>query len=410
MSDTQKDAPQVEKVEEKGVDIPLTSDLINVIDEAYKKGLENSAKFAKKANFSGKAVDAAKAEVAEKMSKTGQFFKHLSEGNKEKAIEVSKSAWGSRYGKTLNTSDDSAIVPTEFATDLIKNMESYSQLRQNAKVRTMNAGVVKLNELDTKVTVSVPGENTGLTASEPTFTERTITARGYIGGTNWTYELEQDSEINVLAELREEFAEAFAREEQYFFLNSAVAGSEGLLQVTGTNNYDLGGSTTSGSVDFTDMTAGDIENAFAALKTLGMSRAMNAKLYLSPDILAAVSARVTASVGYQEMAKIGYENGRITRVAGLEVVEIGDTDGAGNNMLPQLSDTAVSTKFAFIADLSKTLVIGDRLGVEFEVINAGTFNSVNLNETGGRMLRGIKRTGHAVTLPENIMFLRTAAS
>jgi HK97 family phage major capsid protein len=387
--------------ETKGIKV---SDMKEMIDEIHAKHAETLAKKEKAVKVTNTPEKQADLGATKKHTATIEFFKSLVDGDKRGAIEISKKSWGNAYYKTLDTSNDSALVPVEFATDLIKNMEEYSDIRPYAKVRTMRTKSVNLNELDTKVSVTKVAEGSDLTLTEPTFSEPIMTAESYMGGSDWTYQFEDDEEIGILNELREEFAEQFAKAEQASFLNSVVSGAEGLTTASGVNVYDLGGSTSSGSTSILDITAADVHNAHTELRQLGKNRARNARLFISPDALNAIAVAFTSNVGYAQLSLVEMQGGKIVSIAGLPVTEIAE------GQLPGIAEDAVSTKFAFIADLSRTFIIGDRKGVEFDILNQGTIGSVNLNLTGGKMIRGIKRTGQKVVLPENIMFLKTSAT
>lgn len=377
----------------------LKADLL----EEAKKEANSILKEAQKKNFLNQNAESnAKLKKAELQSDTAKFFKALVDGDRKKAAEISAKSYGGQVNymvqKSLNTSDDSELVPVEFARDLIKTMYDYSQIRPKALVRTMSSNSMSLNELTQKVRVNKKTEGANNTQSEPTFDDPTITAETYSGETDWTYEFQQDSEIDILTELRSQFAERFAAGEQNSFLNSAVVGSEGIMNVAGVDTYTLSGGLTS-------ITAADIKQAGAQNGNAGL------ELYISRTALSELETFVdTNGAGYRELAFVRYDsNGNVVTIGGYPV-NIIERDREGvYDMLPQVADDATGLKFAFLANLRNTFVIGDRANISFRITQDGTTaGGVNLTATGGKALIGMKRTGQKVVQSNQITVLTTA--
>ena len=396
------------------------NEFTEIIDKKFADIAEFNAKSQEKldlaikaANFSETATNKAAVEGAKELSVTGQILNALGKGDRTAASEISKKHWGVEYYKAMNTTAESAIMPTSFSSDVYKRMSDYSVIRRNSRVKTMTANTMSENELTATVSAGKVAELSAITSSKNTYVARNIVAEAYWGSSIWSRQIEIGNELDLLNELKNDFARALARAEQFSLLNSAVSGSEGIMTATGTSVYVLGGGTTSGRDTFLEAGADDVEKAFAALRQLNVGTS-SFKLYISADIAAAISSKVVANVGYQEMMKIQYRDGRLYSIAGLPIEEV-TGDYASTNMLPTLADTAVTTDFAFISDLSNTLLIGDRPGIEIDVLTSGSAvdeaaATINLNMTGAKQMRAFKFTGQRVIKAGEIMKLRTSTT
>lgn len=386
----------------------------SILEEFTAKVDEKIELRAKQFYMGGQPEQKAALDKAKELSLTGQFLTKLLNGDRNGAIEISKKSWGDGYTKALNTTTDAPIIPVDFATEIIKTMPNFSAIRRNAKIRPMRSKTVSLNELTARVSAAKVSELANITTTKPTYTAPLVTAEDYAGGVLWSYQLERDSEIDILKDLTEQFAAELARAEQFSFINSAVSGSEGIMTVSGTSTYVLGGAANSGRTTFASTGADDIEKAAATIRQLNVG-VSNPKLYIAADVLSAISSKTVSNVGYQEMMKIEYRNGKIYAIAGVPVEEITGANVLGVAMLPALVNTAVTTNFAFIADLSQTFVIGERSGIEVLLLDQGTIideaaASINLTMSGGKYLRALKSTGQKVVRASEIIKLRTSTT
>lgn len=363
-----------------------------ILVEAEKRAEERVKEAAKKHFLKETAVTKQDLEDVNEMSETVKFYHAVAKGDRKSAAQITKASYA-RANKALNTSDDSTLIPVTEETEIIRNMEEYNMLRSNADVRTVSSKDALINEKTGAVTVTVGGEDTAVTPVDPTYTHRNVEVLPYQGVSKWTLRFQNSMEADVVADIRMDFVEGFSSAEENIFLNRATAGEEGIFQVSGTNNYVLGGATNSGSTSIADATVNDVVNAKGALAALGLSRIRNAKLYLTPTALTAIETSATAD---SQAHLISYTDGTITRVGGLEVVQLNEANMPADD---------VTTDFAFIADLSKTLRIRDIQGISIEIGEDGNdFSAFR------KSIRAYKETGHAVTLPQNIMFLRTSTT
>lgn len=382
------------KVHETSLDVKAVTDKVNAfgekIEELTAKFGETQAKLEKNFNLSGSAVDEARLKEHGRWADTVQFF-----------ITAKSLGNDGLRRKYLNTSDDSAVVPKEFAQEVFKTMDDYSEIRRDARKYTMKTRAVDLNELTAKVSVSKTSEGSNATESEPEYTARTITAEDYVGLIPMTFQFDQDNELNIIQELVDMFAEQFAKAEQTSFLNSTVSGAEGIMKVSGVTSYILGGAADSTKDAFSDFVHDDIVKGVAKFKnTVSKSALANAKFYANPDIFGNL-ALLKDDNGVPLVP--GYLTGGLEpRVYGKQIVELTE--------LPANSASAVTTKFAFIADLKKSFLIGDYANIEVKILEEASLSGINLGRAGGRALRMIKRTAQKVIPASNILVFLTSTT
>jgi HK97 family phage major capsid protein len=230
------------------------------------------------------------------------------------------------------------------------------------------------------------------------FGEPVLTAKKYATILPWTTEFQEDEEVGILPVIASEIAEAMALAENTEFISGATAGSLGILAVTGVTAHSL----ISGA-SFSNLTWDDLNTMIAKLANISASESMTAKFYFSPDVFMALTRTKAAGDGNYF---VGYApNGdTIYRAWGREVRIV--------NGMPALAASAGTTKFGFLADLSRHAFIGDRRGMTMDLLTEGTVkdsagNDVNLALTDSKALRVTKRTAFVTALQTGIVTVAT---
>jgi HK97 family phage major capsid protein len=182
--------------------------------------------------------------VKEEKKSLGEFVQLLDAKNYDKLI----SKYGLVEGKTLNTSDDSAIVPTPLANDLLFSAGYKDSIYRWLKQVPMSSTTLKypvLNQAGTSPSGSTSqscfgggvygtfvSEDTDASEKEPAFTSITLTAARYTAYTKLTPEIRMANAIDLERFLVDEFGRAFLRDMDYYIVNGS-----GSTQPTGVKDH-----------------------------------------------------------------------------------------------------------------------------------------------------------------------------
>lgn len=389
MAEEQKKDPVEIKVETEVV--KDGQELSEQVEEAVAKYFENQAIREKRFNLTGSATDEAKAKAGKKFESTIKFLNALKEGDAVTLKNISN-----ERAKALNegTSNQGGfLVPDEFERSIVEYMDDFSEIRRNSTVLPMATDVKRLNELTAKVAVFVEGELATMTYSEPTFGEPVLTARRYTGITSMSEELLMDSEIALVQNIARQFGERIAQAEQNQFVNGTFAGGQGLLQVGGVTNVNLGGSATL----FSQITWDDLSNMQRALFAVSKSEARTAKFYMSMPVYHSLrTLKASGDGNYFNMPMVPTRDMPASAWGlGIEVL----------NEFP--TATATATKFVVLSDLRNHGFIGDRMGIRIDTSNSATVNNLNMFTNFAQAMRAVKRTAWTTALQNGIVTLST---
>lgn len=376
-------------------EIPMTvaqfkAEIVEMQKEFDSKLNERQKRF----NFSGTELDEAKLAEVKKQEDTVKFFKALGE-NKRKTLQ----SMHEFRAKTLNEGSGSAggyLVPVEFESSIVKYIEQYNQIRQNSMVLPMSSNSKKLNSLTGEPTVYLPGENAQITGSALTFGEPVLTPKKYAAIVDWSSEVLEDAELQLVNLIAERIARAISKKEQIEFISGATSGSEGLLAVSGVTSRSL-----ASGVGFSGVTWDDLANIIADISEIDEVDAENGKFYMSHSIYN-VLRKLKASTGGQYFLPDAPKLNNPPMAWGHEIVIC--------NQMPKLSETAQATKFILFGDLSKHAFIGDRRGITLKVLTEATVGSVNLGEKDAEALRVTKRTAFVTALQNGLGVIASGAA
>lgn len=138
---------------------------------------------------------------------------------------------------TVVAADGAVMVPTQFIPRIVRLIESYSAVRQNATLIPMKSKTVELPALTAGIIVYFPDEKKTIPKTKPEFELLTMIAKKMAALIPITEELIEDSAIEVANLLANLIAEGFAEKEEYltFCGDTATDPFDGLLNVAGTN-------------------------------------------------------------------------------------------------------------------------------------------------------------------------------
>jgi HK97 family phage major capsid protein len=167
-----------------------------------------------------------------------------------------------QYRKAMDTTEDSAWTPTVYSYSMIENVyqstavarlfprapwvgvgSTMSIPAEGTDVTIYNSAEATTDDDDPKYTASTPGVGTTITATAKTITARTV----------WSYEMEEDSIINIMDHVRGKFTREFARG-----LDQAIIDGD-----TSSSHQDTG----------SGITTGDRRKAFSGLRYKGLNDA-----------------------------------------------------------------------------------------------------------------------------------------
>lgn len=349
------------------------SDITTITDELATKISDSIANAQKNINFNVDSEKSAKAEES------------------KKAFEIMK--------KALNEGTGNAggfVVPVEYATEVYRTVQSYSQMRGLATVLPMSTSTMKIPAVTTAPTVYKVSELSAATASQPTFSQYTLTAEKYVGLTYWSNEVEEDTFVqNWSNYLAVQFGEQIAKKEQTDIISSATAGSEGFLTVSGVTNVDMAATKTT----FADITWDNLADMLAQLEAISTVEAQNSTFVMHPTVFNYLR-KSKASTGGEYFVLPAPQDNVVAQAWGRPIVLC--------NEMP--SSTAISTKFVALADWKRHLIIGDNRALTATVSTEGSIGGSSLFEIDAKALRVAMRSAHVCVIPSGIVTLKTAAA
>lgn len=380
---------------ETSADAPITKvEFKEMVEEIVAKQAEHVKEREKKFELSGSKEAEVKMVETKKRNETVEFLNAWSNKDVKSLRKIHETR-----AKALNEGTGSAggyLVPEEFERTIERLMNEYGVIRQNATKVSMSTDVKRLNTLTGNPTVYIVGELSTITGSQNTFAEPVLTAKKYACITDWSNEVFEDSEVNLIQQIQETIAEEMMQKEEVEFISGATSGSEGLLTVSGVSALSLISGTTFANITFDDLSAMMVKLE----QDVSNVASRNSAFYMSPYTYG------------QLRIKKGTDNHYI-----LPPVPSSDMPAMafGKNIYTSLSmpsTTATGTKFVIYTDLRKTAVIGDRRGMTVKVFDSGTItesdgNTRNLITEDAEALRVTKRTAFVTRLQTGIVTLAT---
>lgn len=152
--------------------------------------------------------------------------------------------------------DGGFVVPTEFRAIVVEKLHKMSVIRPNAQIIPMGRNKIEVPTEGSAVTASWKAENTALVESNPTFGQIVLDTNKLTGLAKMSRELLSDTPINLVNYVADQYAKAFAKEEDKAFM----AGS-GTGEPKGIRTYVIGSTAQAGA----NLVADDLIGQFYAL-------------------------------------------------------------------------------------------------------------------------------------------------
>lgn len=387
------------------------------IAEAISKGLSKdlneavSVALEEKANELGMTKSDRKAGIF-----PGQFSeeKLLQMSKKQRIGEFIKATFKKDFGtlesmtKALNEGTDTAggaFVPEEFAAELNRIVEDFGLIRRFARRIPMSSDTMNVPRLTTAPTVTWPGEGAAGTESDPVFAKVQLSTSTAVGLTVASNELLADANVSIVDILLELFAEAIAGAEDEQGLTGTGSPFTGILGHGSVNVVTMG----SGDTAFTNVDAEDLRDMITEIKPTALP---GAAFIMHREIFGLVQKLKDANNNYLVTTAIPIlgENASVRGgSAGTVAGTIWGYPVYLSEKMPQLSDSAISTKFIAFGNLAN-MWLGDRQQVTLSISDAATVGSNNVFAENESAVRVTERVAIEVGLPDGFSVLRTAAA
>ena len=411
MADEKETLPDGNQAADTTAATLITKELAERLDEGLAKIREEFVNKQKAFNFHG--TDKSEQEMNRVATKKDaiEFIRAVARGDVNKAAEIHNARAphiSESYmidTKTITNAGSAGsefLVPTVFETEIYASFDTYDEIISAADVRDYNKPgyIFKLNELDTRVTAFYSDEDsTGLTSSQPSYSEPVIAVYDIIGATDMTQDFLEDTEVDIMSNLSKQFGEIFAQKVQARLINGDYTTSgivtKGIFNATGITEV-LTANPTSG---YSGISAQDIENVyFTAISTDHFQNAnKNGSFYMNGLTLQKLRQNIRLTTTNKDTLSI-FDQIQMQLLSRPLVL---------TNQAPTPA-TTVSDPFVIYGNLREHLKIRRKRGITMKVNDSGTSRSGrNLNYQFGRELVVSQRIGHQVVLPEGLTKLST---
>lgn len=288
---------------------------------------------------------------------------------------------------TLSTANDTGagylLAPPEMQRDIIKNIVEISPMRSLATVRTIGSGSLKQPKRTGTGAASRVGElATRTNTGDPAYGMLEIHAPEMFARIEISQQMLEDSDYDLLAELREDAAEQFAKREGLEHISGVGAANqcEGIL--------------TNSSVSYT---AGGHATLIQADGMVGLYHALNSA-YAKNGVW--VQNRATLAA----IRKLKDGQGQYLWAPGIAGNVPNTILGAPYVEMPDMPDIGAGTYPVAFGDFRRGYVVVDRIAISFQV------DYTTGADSGLVVFRARKRTGGGVRQAEAFRKLKIATS
>jgi len=273
-------------------------------------------------------------------------------------------AWCDQHIRAAQSTTDNLkggnLVPEEFERSIIRLVEEYGVFRRNARVIPMASDTYIVPRRLTGITVYFPGENTEITASDPTHDQVTLTARKMAALVKYSSEIDQDAVVSIADMLATEIAYGFAvKEDACGFLGtgtSTYGGISGLItQCAAATATVVTAATANTAFSTLDLT--DFESMVGKLPRFPGIRP---KWYISQAGWAASMMRLQDAAGGNTSANLGAGPGLSFLGYPVEIVQ---------SMNSTLTAQTSTNGLCYFGDLAMAATFGQRRGVQIALSN-----------------------------------------
>lgn len=286
------------------------------------------------------------------------------------------------------SSSGSYIVPPEYAAEVFAVVGKYGKARQYCRVMPVGSKALYVPEMTSGVTVTVPGETTAYSQSEPVLGQKTLTVKAVGAISAFSRELLQDANIDLLGFLAEQHGEAIALFEDTHTFAYANTYFTPMLRVSSGQAVTASGSSLSA------ITADDLQ---AMRRAVSEKYWPGAKYFAHPYVISYLESLRDSAGNY--IVRQPANSSDVRTMWGHELV--------GVSGMP--STDAASTAFIGFGD-AKFCVFGTRSGLELALTTDATLTtSGNLFEQNLAAVRSIERFGQVWTNEAGVAILSTSA-
>lgn len=288
------------------------------------------------------------------------------------------------YGKAYATTPDAAggaAVFDQFLPEFINNVNQYGASRGpfGARVVAMSSDSMDIPVKTGLHTVSYPGEGSAATASTGIgYSRQNLRPSTGIVLVRATREVLDDAAIDLAGDHFQEIARSFAYYEDYrvYMANgeATYAGDTGLSGAFGTLTLASAASASVGGDTWSAHTDTHLSLALSKVPSYARNRLA---WYCTPEFSAAVFTRLSRAAGgvnFMEMEG----RGLVQTYMGRPIIE--------NNVMNSDDDTGTDTIDAYVGDMSRAVIIGDRMSLELTTNDSLYYDSYEI------AIRGVVRT------------------
>jgi len=307
----------------------------------------------------------------------------------------------------LSSSDQAGgyLVPSEVSNEIMRIAATVGLVARDARVFPMGSDELEL-PIYTGATMqgAFLGQNQEGQGTQNDIGVARLQAKYWFTIMRVSNILLADANVNVVDWVLSLIAEGMAfRMDREAFMGGTFGGSPfvGILSPnSGATLHTMG----TGNDRFDELTLPEASAAIGALDTSALD---NAAFYMHRTVWAALRARSTNGVFEYGQSNLASQR----RQSGIQPSgEILGYPVFTTDVLPALSATAISTRFAVFGNLSLAVALGDRGPLEIARSNDATVNGVNLFAANQTAYRVSKRFGIVPMLPAAAVAIRTAAS
>lgn len=393
---------------------PKTKEPIRMSREDFEQVVSNVAKASLEAKIKELGLD--KVDL-----KHGMFPSHFMGKSEEELEKMEKKERSATFIKAVFRKDMATLqslkalsegvgadggfqVPEEFAAEINRIAEDFGLIRRFARRLPMGSDTLNVPRLASSVLVTVPGENTAGTESQPVWENVQLLAKTVVGLTVTSNELLADANISVVDLLAELFAEALAGFEDEQGLTGTGAPFTGILGDAGVAVQDMAATNTA----FSDVTLDDLRDMIAQIKPLALN---GASFTMHRSIWAIVQKLKDNDAGYHISAANPVLNPGSTggAVGGVVVGTIWGYPVWLSEKMPALAASAISTKFIAFGNYNH-IWFGDRQNITMDISNSASVGANNTFEQNQSAVRVTERIAIAIGLPDAFSVLKTAAA
>lgn len=304
------------------------------------------------------------------------------------------------------------FVPPEFIAGIDFIAKTVGLTRNLPAQFNITSNQVNYNVETATVTVAYTDELVAISESTPTNERITLEVKKLAGITIQSSELLQDADIDTVSYLMKRYGEAIALKEDTEFLTGDGTNFTGLLVDANFPVLTMPAL----SVDFSDITLDDLRDMITQVPK-SVRTGSKIGFIMSETVWAEVQKLKDDQGRYQ--ATLGGINAPV--ISGTEVIggtEASVPDGFlwnkypvwTSEVMPELSDSAISTKFVTFGNYERGYRFYKRKDAEFKVSEDATVGATKLFQQDGIALRVITRHAMGRNLAGAIVTLRTAAA